>query len=779
MGIITNIATRIAAAAGSTLTRLRFNSWTLGGRGAEIFEKSAEALELERLNPLRGVDEWRLGQIFDDARDGIYADLAWLYNEIEGVEPALVACCEMREAAASECGWLVKTADATRTRGFDQVLADEQRAALLAEFGAIDDDLAELAGHLVSAFFRGAAHAQPLWNADGSLAGFRALDLWNFAFDRASGIWYWNADASRDEATFLPIPPGELVTLAVSSSRHVDHAALPIFIRAALGAKRYGVWLDRFGIPPVAVVMPPNAERGEQQNYMELARKFARGGSGVLPNGSQVSYGTETRAVCPFIDFIRFQQQQIYAIGIGRVQSGETDGANLGGNAAGVVESGFRRIVRRDARRIARAINETVTRKVLARLFSGKPALAQFAWDTEVKRTSREVLEDAVVARNASLVIDIDQIQELTGYTLTQATVSGPDGSSMSLEQLSQLIYPLKAAGYTIQKEQLEQATKLKLDDVQTGDETPPRALNSHAHATTALQNDEKALQNASSAPDGQGHPPAPPGPQIAKIRPPAKAALAADTAPVAALLRELAENPSPERAAEIKKRLEALSPDAPALALALAEASARAMFKAAVDAAGGGVAKNSGTSEGARKGWETRRRNGWTPEQLAANKATVEALIADIGRRGPSNSKAWKNEPKDLGEVSQTLADEIRVVNPDMQVTAGTMQTIDQDQLNHALEDHGVGKETRPNQIPITVDDLKRIPEVLSDYDEIRRGLGKADGKQQEGVIFRKKYSDGTVSCVEIDWFRRKDNRRELKFQTMWKEMPEEVAKK
>ena len=127
--------------------RLRFNSWTLGGRGAEIFEKSAEALQLERINPLRGVDEWRLGQIFDDARDGIFADLAWLYNEIEGVEPALSACCEMRESAASECGWLVKTADADRTRGFDKDLAEEQRVALLAEFGAVEDQGAESTEH--------------------------------------------------------------------------------------------------------------------------------------------------------------------------------------------------------------------------------------------------------------------------------------------------------------------------------------------------------------------------------------------------------------------------------------------------------------------------------------------------------------------------------------------------------------------------------------------------------------------------------------------------------
>ena len=490
-------------AAADGLQRLKFNSWTLGGRGAEIFEKSAEALQLERINPLRGVDEWRLGQIFDDARDGIFADLAWLYNEIEGVEPALSACCEMRESAASECGWLVKTADADRTRGFDKNLAEEQRIALLAEFGAVEDDLADLASHLVSAFFRGAAHAEPLWNADGSLAGFRKLDLWNFAFDRKTGIWYWNADASRDEGTFQPIPPGELVTLAVSSSRHVDHAALPIFIRAALGTKRYGVWLDRFGIPPVAVIMPPNAEKGEQANYMDLARKFARGGNGILPNGSAVSYGTEARAVCPFPDFIRFQQEQIYMIGIGRVQSGANDAANLGGNAAGVVEAGFTRIVRRDARRIARAINDTVTAKVLKRLFPGKPVLAQFAWDTEKKRTSREVLEDAGFAKNAGLSIDIDQVSELTGYKLAQAAVSGPDGSGLSLDQLASLIYPLKAAGYTIQKQQLEKATQLRLDQVQPGVSPPPGGLNSK----TPLQNDENRLQNAPRVPDGQGDP--------------------------------------------------------------------------------------------------------------------------------------------------------------------------------------------------------------------------------------------------------------------------------
>lgn len=573
--------------------RLRFGAFA---RGAGLFEKSPEALELERMNPLRGVDEWRLGQIFDDARDGIFADLAWLYNEIEGVEPALLSCCETRESAAGEMGWVVRTADADRTRGFDETLADEQRVALLEEYGAVADDLPELAGHMVSAFFRGAAHALPLWDADGSLAGFRPLDLWNFALDRGSGLWYWNADASRDEGSFQAIPQGALVSLA--SSRHVDHAALPIFIRAALGAKRYGVWLDRFGIPPVAVIMPPNAERGEQADYMELSRKFARGGGGILPNGSQVIYGTEARSVCPFPDFIRFQQQQIYAVGIGRVQSGETDGSNLGGNAAGVVDAALRRIVRRDARRIARALNDCVTRRVLARLFPGRPVLAQFAWDTEAKRTGREALEDAGLARAAGLSIDRGQLEEMTGYTLAEAPqppAPGPFGL--------------------------------------------PNEAPAPGKADSGLA---KPLQNARSDGEAQDTPPTPP-PALKRIL----EAFRADLGPAAEELQRVLALPEDEMRAACKDlagRLPDLLPADPAMAAILAEELAGAFAEAAGEtgavengecrakdpahcpvhgtpAQGGG----SGESEKAKKKREKRERQEKTRDAGRTNYATVQ----------------------------------------------------------------------------------------------------------------------------------------------------------
>ena len=55
----------------------------------------------------------------------------------------------------------------------------------------------------------------PLWNEDGTLAGFKHLDLWNFAFDRQAGIWYWNADASRAAmASGSPISERKMISTA-------------------------------------------------------------------------------------------------------------------------------------------------------------------------------------------------------------------------------------------------------------------------------------------------------------------------------------------------------------------------------------------------------------------------------------------------------------------------------------------------------------------------------------------------------------------------------------
>ena len=231
------------------------------------------------------------------------------------------------------------------------------------------------------------------------------------------------------------------------------------------------------------------------------------------------------------------------------------------------------------------------------------------------------------------------------------------------------------------------------------------------------------------------------------------------------------------DRAEKLLERLPSLLPDDPAAAAVLAEEMAKAVADVSAARRGGEGLENAITNPCPKCHRQMSKDGHCTRcERLDANMKTVDGLVSDLGKKGPNGKgKGWKNEPKDLGEIDEGLAADIKKANPKMKATVGTMQTIDHAQLQHALDEHGVGKEKWGNSVPITKDDLKKIPEVLSDYDEIVPGKGVSDGKKQEAVVFRKSYDDGTVCCVEIDWFSRGKKRGELKFQTMWKEKAEE----
>ena len=372
----------------------------------------------------------------------------------------------------------------------------------------------------------------------------------------------------------------------------------------------------------------------------------------------------------------------------------------------------WREIVARDGVKIAEALNRDLFRRYLELEFPGRPMAAKFVLSNEKKQTAEEVADLAGKLKTAGYLVDQAELEEKVGYKL----------------------------------EKVEEVKEVeRVEDVLR---RPPYLNKSTSSASSTSSTSSTDLLSA----------------------------FAADTSAagkaVAELLKKVEEvedvEEVKEAAAALLAKLDTLLPDDPAMAAVLAEEMAKEFGLVEV--------ANAGTSEGAKKGWETRRKNGWTPEQLSENTETVNGLISDLGKKGPDGKgKAWKNEPKDLGTINEELAAEIQKANPKMKATVGTMQTIDHAQLQHALDDHGVGKETWPNAVPITEEDLKRIPDVLSSFDDIIPGKGIAEGKKQEAVVFRKKYPDGTMCCVEIDWFRRGENRHELKFQTMWKNKLEE----
>ena len=481
---------------------------------------------LAQLNPLRDLTIEKAQQIFDAARRGNDVRLQWVYANMEEADPTLLICAERRAGALVGLDWTIRPKAAARAKGFDQTLADEQAAFLEQAYGQAEDaNLFPAIEHLASAFFRGHAHAQPRWTPDGlGLVGFDLLDAWNLCRDLTTGLWHWNPEASEtvDLAALPAIPPRELVTLV--RSRHVDYPAMAIYLRAALGEKAWGRFLERYGVPPVIITMPPDMDPARVSDYCAAAEKVADGGTGALPAGSLVTYATEARGTNPFSEFLLHQQKLVVLMATGGMLTSLDGATGIGQGASDVHEETWRAIVRRDAGIIATALNRTVTDTLLDRAFPGRPHLAAFDFETEPAPGPAEVFDLASKAVQAGYRVAQAELQERTGYALEEA----PGASSGSLEdwKFGGLASPLRGDGPA--------ASQLPWGVGQGP--TLNRQTSKHPSLqTSALQSLSEALQR--------------------------------DCTPLAEALQSLLADPSPEAARALAARLPELLPDDPALA--------------------------------------------------------------------------------------------------------------------------------------------------------------------------------------------------------------------
>ncbi len=495
-------------------------------------EKEAAAW-IESINPLRGMTIAHAQSIFDAARRGSDVRLQCVYANMEQIDPTLLICAERRSGALIDLDWTIRPKAAKRVKGYDERLADEQVACLEAAFGDAEErNLVPAIEHLASAFFRGHAHVLPRWSADGlSLRGFDCLDAWNVCRDLVTGEWHWNPTASEtlDFRSLEVIPPGELCTLV--RSRHVDYPAMAIYLRAALGEKAWGRFLERYGVPPVIITMPPDIDPSRVEEYAAAAEKVADGGTGALPNGSAVTYATEARGTNPFKEFLEHQQQLVVLMATGGMLTSLTGATGIGQGASDAHEETWRMIVRRDASAIATSLNRTISDALLDRCFPGKPHLAQFDFETEPAPGPDEVFDIAAKAVAAGYRVTREELEERTGYKL--------ELPAPPMQGLPSPLHPTEAQGAS---------PHLFFNKVPTASSVP-----SCVSPSPATERSEPI-----SAPNAS----------LTALA----AALQADLSPAAEAVQELLRDPSPETARALIDRLPHLLPDDPEMAAILEE---------------------------------------------------------------------------------------------------------------------------------------------------------------------------------------------------------------
>ena len=483
--------------------------------------KTAAQAWLERWNPLQGMSIREAQNIFDVARNGDTQRLHWLFQEIEATNPVLLVCVERRSSAIANFQWKISENAAS-----DGSLSAEQKDAAERFLNGVEN-LTDALEHMDLAFFRGFAHAQPVWEADGTVKEVQLLDSWKFV--RQGGAWFYNPACTGFSSDMQPTDRCGLMT--VVRRRPIDYPALAIHIRHAVGSRDWGRFLERYALPKPAVFMHPGATNDQRADYIEAANAVENGQVSVWPAGASLTdFAGGSRGTDPFGSFIEHQEKQIVLLATGGtlMSLAESGSGTLAGGAQSEV---WESIVARDSSVIAQAVQRAMVIPYLVRAFPGKPVAVSFGFDFTKPPTPKEVFEVAALAKQAGWRIDQAQLEEQTGYTLAEDTTPSSGGVSAS-----------PSGGYPFLN---------KAPHSPKAHEGNPGIPAGGPRSVAAADGTEAVLPSA-----------------VLK-------AFAEDTGAAAAAVRKLLENPTPDGAAALLHDLPSLIPEDPALASVIAEAMA------------------------------------------------------------------------------------------------------------------------------------------------------------------------------------------------------------
>lgn len=378
-------------------------------------------------NPLRFLTSRQIEMMLDAARSGRISQLQLLYSLVEASDLTLAMCINRRQSALPD--WTIKRRDTRRYRSFDEKLAQEQEEFLYDMFVRCEDSgtLLKAIDTLHMAVFRGIGVVEPIYDEFG-LQKIISLDPWNFAIDYTRhdelGQFplYWNpsgADVLDFKGTLERIPEEQVV--ANFSTSPIDSFGLQIFLAENMGFESYCKLVSRKGLPATYVIAPEDLPSENLETWAQRAVECARGGSGAFPFGTNIiTEKIDSTNGQSIQDFLEYMSKQIVLASTGGTLTSLAQATGLGSNLADVQQDVFKTIVRHDAYKIGDLINRGIAKKLLNWKFPGKPHLVYFDLSNESKQNPEKYLADAVTAKNAGLELDINQLEEMTGYKLSK-----------------------------------------------------------------------------------------------------------------------------------------------------------------------------------------------------------------------------------------------------------------------------------------------------------------------------------------------------------------------
>lgn len=394
--------------------------------------------QLDNYNPLRGLDAGGVVSAIEIGERGYYARLQWLYRAVEKKNATARAVKRRLLSSLGSLEWSIKTADVGKDPT-KKAMADRQAEKLRADYDAVGN-LTDALEHLALAELRGFSHLEKVYRGAVITAGspwdvveLRIVEQWFLCREGRYGAWCYNPEAQETNRG-TPIDEKHWIV------REVDDPANEIIaemhIKQVVSDADWDGFLSDYGVPPLFVVGPPNVSPEKEKEYQALAEKAVSAARGYLPNGAALESPSASGSggASIFKDRLDWLGGQIVIAGTsGKLTIlSESGSGTLAGEAQ---KQAFDEVAQAIAAKIAGTMQDQFDKPILARAFPGEPVLAYFEYGRVDEEDEGKVIDNAVKLADAGFALDVQELSERSGFTLTQN--SAPQAAAAASAQTS------------------------------------------------------------------------------------------------------------------------------------------------------------------------------------------------------------------------------------------------------------------------------------------------------------------------------------------------------
>lgn len=388
--------------------------------------------------PLDFLSVDKVRQCLAESTRGAYAQIQWLWEQLEPVDAILATCVDRRQAALKKIPWDIIKVDGLSD--IEDAIAEAQ-VRTLQDFANAITNLDQAIVALGQANFR---HYKILQMVEGE-SGFNLniTDNWNWSRDGYGGTWQWNPRAAYGMAKgdVIPVPENSLIIR--TCPRPIDQVAMMLCLDRKNAKAQWMTFNGRYGVPPLFVVLPTGTSRDTKDAYMEFARQCISNSAGVLPPGSDVkSIAPPAGTPDTFKGIIEMSNQELVLRATGGLMTMLTaPGAGTNTATGSAHQDAFDDLAATEAEEIAELFNACLFGPLLDQWHPGQSRLARFALrHPEADDTQASVQSIATLA-GAGYRTEDGQVAELTGLTV-KTQLSTPQLGGIALNSAAKRYAP-------------------------------------------------------------------------------------------------------------------------------------------------------------------------------------------------------------------------------------------------------------------------------------------------------------------------------------------------